>query len=79
MAEGLRLPAPVTYPVGENGSGKSTLVEALAEGFGLDSWGGSHDWRCAGHRPKSMLGERIRFDAAPRRRHMLGSRCARKG
>ncbi|MFC5957401.1 ABC transporter [Streptomyces pratens] len=79
VAEGMRLTEPVTYLVGENGSGKSTLVEALAEGFGLDSWGGSHDWRYASHRPKSVLGERIRFDAAPRGRHMLSSWRARKG
>ncbi|MER6108775.1 AAA family ATPase [Streptomyces hirsutus] len=79
LADGLCLTAPVTYLVGENGSGKSTLVEALAEGFGLDSWGGSHDWRYASHRPKSVLGERIRFDAAPRGRPMLGSWRARKG
>ncbi|MCZ7462099.1 AAA family ATPase [Streptomyces sp. WMMC940] len=79
LADGLRFTAPVTFLVGENGSGKSTLVEALAEGFGLDSWGGSHDWRYAGHRPKSALGERIRFDAAPRGRRMMGSWSARKG
>ncbi|MFD0372698.1 AAA family ATPase [Streptomyces sp. NPDC127114] len=79
MAEGLRFEAPVTFLVGENGSGKSTLVEALAEGFGLDSWGGSHDWRYATSRGRSVLGERIRFDAAPRGRRMLGSRAARKG
>lgn len=79
MEEGLRFTAPVTFLVGENGSGKSTLVEALAEGFGLDSWGGSHDWRYATQRGKSVLGERIRFEAAPRGRRMLGSRAARKG
>ncbi|WP_336319559.1 AAA family ATPase [Streptomyces lavendofoliae] len=79
MEEGLRFTAPVTFLVGENGSGKSTLVEALAEGFGLDSWGGSHDWRYATRRGKSVLGERIRFEAAPRGRRMLGSRAARKG
>ncbi|MGA4864885.1 AAA family ATPase [Streptomyces lavendulocolor] len=79
LEEGLRFTAPVTFLVGENGSGKSTLVEALAEGFGLDSWGGSHDWRYATDRGKSVLGERIRFDAAPRGRRMLGSRAARKG
>ncbi|MGW1287789.1 AAA family ATPase, partial [Streptomyces sp. NPDC002586] len=45
LEDGLRFTAPVTFLVGENGSGKSTLVEALAEGFGLDPWGGSHDWR----------------------------------
>lgn len=79
LADGLRFTAPVTFLVGENGSGKSTLVEALAEGFGLDPYGGSHDWRYASHRPKSALGERIRFDAAPRGRRMLGSWSARKG
>ena len=79
LADGLRFTAPVTFLVGENGSGKSTLVEALAEGFGLDSWGGSHDWRYAGPRAKSVLGELIRFDAAPRGRRMLSSWSARKG
>ncbi|MEX2971487.1 MULTISPECIES: AAA family ATPase [Streptomyces] len=79
LANGLRFTAPVTFLVGENGSGKSTLVEALAEGFGLDPWGGSHDWRYASHRAKSALGERIRFDAAPRGRQMLSSWSARKG
>ncbi|MGR3932971.1 AAA family ATPase [Streptomyces sp. BRA346] len=79
LTDGLRFTAPVTFLVGENGSGKSTLVEALAEGFGLDSYGGSHDWRYASHRPKSPLGERLRFDAAPRGRRMLGSWSARKG
>lgn len=79
LADGLRFTAPVTFLVGENGSGKSTLVEALAEGFGLDSWGGSHDWTYAGPRPKSELGERIRFDAGPRGRRMLTSWSARRG
>ncbi|MFJ8694753.1 AAA family ATPase [Streptomyces roseolilacinus] len=78
--EGLRFTAPVTFLVGENGSGKSTLVEALAEGFGLDSWGGSHDWRYTTDRGRSVLGERVRFDAAsPRGRRMMRSRAARKG
>ncbi|MFI6273617.1 AAA family ATPase [Streptomyces sp. NPDC050988] len=80
LADGMRFTAPVTFVVGENGSGKSTLVEALAEGFGLDSWGGSHDWRYASPRAKSVLGERIRFEAAAARgRRMLGSWSARKG
>lgn len=79
LADGLRFTAPVTFLVGENGSGKSTLVEALAEGFGLDSWGGSHDWKYASHRPKSPLGSHIRFDPAPRGRRMLGNWSARKG
>ncbi|MFE9680206.1 AAA family ATPase [Streptomyces sp. NPDC006285] len=79
LADGMRFTAPVTFVVGENGSGKSTLVEALAEGFGLDPYGGSHDWRYASRRSKSVLGERIRFDAAARGRRMLGSWSARKG
>ncbi len=79
LADGLRFKAPVTFLVGENGSGKSTVVEALAEGFGLDPWGGSHDWRYAGPREKSVLGEQIRFDAAAGGRRMLGSWSARKG
>ncbi|MFC9268679.1 ABC transporter [Streptomyces zhihengii] len=79
LEEGLRITAPVTFLVGENGSGKSTLVEAVAEGFGLDPWGGSHDWRYASHRPKSVLGERIRLDASPHGRRMMGSWSARKG
>ncbi|MEV5670543.1 ABC transporter [Streptomyces sp. NPDC052503] len=79
LEDGLRITAPVTFLVGENGTGKSTLVEAVAEGFGLDSWGGSHDWRYASHRPKSVLGERIRLDATPYGRRMMGSWSARKG
>ncbi|MDT0495183.1 AAA family ATPase [Streptomyces sp. NPDC012600] len=79
LAEGLPFRAPVTFLVGENGSGKSTLVEALAEGFGLDSYGGSLDWKYATSRGKSVLGERVRFDTAPRGRRMAYSRSARKG
>ncbi|GAA1357463.1 AAA family ATPase [Streptomyces beijiangensis] len=79
LAEGLRFTAPVTFLVGENGSGKSTLVEAFAEGFGLDSYGGSHDWKYASHREKSVLGERIRFDSAAGGRRMARSFAARKG
>lgn len=78
MTDGLRFTSPVTFLVGENGSGKSTLVEALAEGFGLDSWGGSPH-RYASRRSKSVLGEQIRFDAAPNGRRMLRNRPARKG
>ncbi|MEU5341350.1 MULTISPECIES: AAA family ATPase [unclassified Streptomyces] len=79
LADGIRFTAPVTFVVGENGSGKSTLVEALAEGFGLDSWGGSHNWKYASPRAKSVLGERVRFDATTRGRRMLSSWSARKG
>ncbi|SDL34993.1 AAA family ATPase [Streptomyces indicus] len=79
LREGLRFTAPVTFLVGENGSGKSTLAEALAEAFGLDPYGGSHDWKYASHRAKSALGERLRFDAAAGGRHMVRSWSARKG
>ncbi|MBC9718679.1 AAA family ATPase [Streptomyces sp. TRM66268-LWL] len=79
LREGLRFTAPVTFLVGENGSGKSTLAEAFAEAFGLDSYGGSHDWKYASHRAKSALGERLRFDAAAGGRHMVRSWSARKG
>ncbi|NBE56361.1 AAA family ATPase [Streptomyces boluensis] len=79
VVDGLRFTAPVTFLVGENGSGKSTLVEALAEAFGLDSYGGSHDWKYASHRAKSELGERLRFDAATGGRRMARSWSARKG
>jgi hypothetical protein len=41
MADGLDLPAGVTFLVGENGSGKSTLVEAIAGAYGLSPEGGS--------------------------------------
>jgi len=37
---GLEFRSPVTFLVGDNGSGKSTLAEAIAEGFGLDAYGG---------------------------------------
>ena len=50
--EGLAFRAPVTFLVGENGSGKSTLVEALAEGFGLDSYGGSAGYKYASSRER---------------------------
>ncbi|NJQ07042.1 AAA family ATPase [Streptomyces lonarensis] len=79
LSDGLRFTAPVTFLVGENGSGKSTLVEALAEGYGLDPWGGSAGHRYAGSRERSPLGERVRFEAAAGGRRMLGSRTARRG
>ncbi|MFM9615839.1 AAA family ATPase [Streptomyces niveiscabiei] len=79
LSTGLRLTTPVTFLVGENGSGKSTLVEAIAESFGLDPWGGSHDWKYASHRPKSPLGKRLKLNATPNGRRMLSSWSARKG
>ncbi|MET0766532.1 MAG: AAA family ATPase [Aeromicrobium sp.] len=41
LADGLDLPAGVTFLVGENGSGKSTLVEAVAVAYGLSPEGGT--------------------------------------
>ncbi|MFJ5260779.1 AAA family ATPase [Streptomyces sp. NPDC088387] len=77
---GLRFTAPVTFLVGENGSGKSTLAEALAEGFGLDSWGGSAGYRYASAREPSPLGRRLRFETAPGGRRMFqGPRTGRRG
>ncbi|MDJ0343262.1 AAA family ATPase [Streptomyces sp. H10-C2] len=77
---GLRFTTPVTFLVGENGSGKSTLVEALAEGFGLDSYGGRAGYKYASGRDRSGLGQRIRFDATRAGRRMLeGPRTRRKG
>ncbi|MGP3983888.1 AAA family ATPase [Streptomyces sp. KR80] len=77
---GLRFSAPVTFLVGENGSGKSTLVEGLAEGFGLDSYGGAAGYRYATEREKSALGERIRFDATRDGRRMIRApRSRRRG
>ncbi|WP_416973526.1 AAA family ATPase [Streptomyces sp. 4F14] len=79
LTTGLRLTAPVTFLVGENGSGKSTLVEAIAEAFGLDPWGGSHDWKYASHRPKSPLGKRLKLNPTARGRRMMASWQSRKG
>lgn len=80
LDDGLKFTAPVTFLVGENGSGKSTLVEALAEGFGLDSWGGSAGYKYASWREPSALGSRIRFEATPAGRRMLqGPRTRRRG
>ncbi|MFE7864555.1 AAA family ATPase [Streptomyces bacillaris] len=79
LDEGLRFEAPVTFLVGENGSGKSTLVEALAEGFGLDSYGGSADWTYATSRGTSLLVYRALIHAAPRGGSMASSRSARSG
>ncbi|MGP3952976.1 AAA family ATPase [Streptomyces sp. 7N604] len=77
---GLRFTAPITFLVGENGSGKSTLVEALAEAYGLDSYGGSAGYRYASSRQPSPLGTRLRFDAtAAGRRMVRGPRTSRKG
>ncbi len=78
--EGLAFRAPVTFLVGENGSGKSTLAEALAEGFGLDSYGGSAGYKYASSREASLLGGMMRFDPTREGRGMVrGPRVRRRG
>jgi len=62
VADGLHLPAGVTFLVGENGSGKSTLVEAIADGFGLDAQGGRAGRKYGNDREKTTLGEVISLD-----------------
>ncbi|MFI9049575.1 ATP-binding cassette domain-containing protein [Streptomyces sp. NPDC053427] len=80
VEEGLTFRAPVTFLVGENGSGKSTLAEALAEAFGLDSYGGAAGYKYAGPRAPSELGALLRFDPTHAGRRMLrGPRTRRRG
>ncbi|MFB8235984.1 AAA family ATPase [Kitasatospora purpeofusca] len=80
LGAGVSLPAPVTFLVGENGSGKSTVVEAVAEAFGLDSYGGRGGGRYASPRAKSTLGERLHLDYSPRGLAMAsGPRAKRRG
>ncbi|MER7758196.1 AAA family ATPase [Streptomyces sp. NPDC097619] len=77
---GIGLGAPVTFLVGENGSGKSTLAEALAEAFGVDSYGGRAGSRYASHRERSVLGEYLRLGYTPRGQRMAtGPREKRRG
>jgi predicted ATPase len=69
LAEGLDLPAGVTFLIGENGSGKSTIVEALAHAYGLNAEGGSV---YAMHRTRpteSPLGQALRLIRSPYRAH----------
>jgi predicted ATPase len=81
LEQGLSLTHPVTFLVGGNGGGKSTLVEAIAEGFRLDSQGGRASTR--GSRPnpgKTPLGEVLRLDTTAAGARMLGGpRLRRKG
>ncbi|MCB5166556.1 AAA family ATPase [Streptomyces bambusae] len=80
FGSGVAFSAPVTFLVGENGSGKSTLAEALAEAFGLDSYGGRAGSRYASHRERSVLGEYLRLEYGPHGRRMAnGPREARRG
>lgn len=73
LDEGLVFTRPVTFLVGDNGSGKSTLVEAVAESFKLDAYGGRLA-RLHG-RPdatKTPLGEVLRADTTRAGARMLG-------
>ncbi|GAB3267287.1 AAA family ATPase [Kineosporia babensis] len=78
--QGLTFTKPITFLVGENGSGKSTVVEALAEAFGLDSYGGRAGTKYASSRPVSELGGALKLDATTNgQRMMTGPRKARRG
>ncbi|MCP3800357.1 ATP-binding cassette domain-containing protein [Allokutzneria sp. A3M-2-11 16] len=79
--EGLTITHPVTFLVGDNGSGKSTLVEAIAEGFKLDSHGGRASARSGRPNPvKTPLGEVLRLETTARGAAMLsGPRLKKKG
>lgn len=72
---------PLTFLVGDNGSGKSTLVEAVAERFGLDSYGGRAGARTGRPDPtKTPLGEVLRLDTTTAGSRMLGGpRLKKKG
>lgn len=75
---GLSFTQPVTFLVGENGSGKSTIVEAIAEGFKLDSYGGRAGVKRGRPNPqKTPLGEVLKLETTVRGTRMPSSR--RKG
>jgi predicted ATPase len=78
---GMVFEAPVTFLVGDNGSGKSTLVEAIAEGFRLDPYGGRASARTGRPNPtKTPLGEVLKLDlTAAGSRMMAGPRLKKKG
>lgn len=79
--QGLEFRQPVTFLVGDNGSGKSTLVEAIAEGFRLDSYGGRASARTGRPNPqKTPLGEVLQLDTTAAGARMLGGpRLKKKG
>ncbi|MBT0772515.1 AAA family ATPase [Kineosporia sp. J2-2] len=77
---GLTFTRPITFLVGENGSGKSTVAEALAEAFGLDSYGGRAGMKYAGTREKSALGSVLKLATTVNgQRMMTGPRRVRSG
>jgi predicted ATPase len=80
-AHGLEFTRPVTFLVGDNGSGKSTLVEAIAEGFNLDSHGGRAAAKTGRPNPeKTALGAMLRLETTARGARMLsGPRLKKKG
>lgn len=72
---------PVTFLVGDNGSGKSTLVQAIAESFKLDAYGGRLARVHSRPDPtKTPLGEILRADTTRAGARMLaGPRRNKKG
>lgn len=60
LDDGLDL-ARLTVIVGENGSGKSTLVEAIAEAYGLNPEGGTHNARPSTQRTESGLADNLKL------------------
>jgi predicted ATPase len=75
LEDGLDL-APITILVGENGAGKSTLVEAIAEAYGLNPEGGTHNAMHHTQRTESDLAENlklIRTGGAPKKGVFLRS------
>lgn len=65
LADGLDLPAGVTFLVGENGSGKSTLVEAVAEAYGLNPEGGTPFGRHRTRPSESALASWLHLERGP--------------
>jgi predicted ATPase len=78
-AHGLEFTRPVTFLVGDNGSGKSTLVEAIAEGFNLDSHGGRAAAKTGRPNPeKTALGTVLRLETTARGARMLAGPLLKK-
>ena len=57
--EELKIPAEVTFFVGENGTGKSTLLEALAIACGFNPEGGSPQYRFSSRDTHSSLARHL--------------------
>lgn len=80
VGRGLEFDTPVTMLVGDNGSGKSTIVEAIAEGFDLDSRGGRASRPPRAETIRTPLGDVIELETTPRGARMLrGPRLQKKG